>query len=168
MCGVWPGLLRETLIFAAISLVGREGSSFFVSAARTDLLFPALSEPDAGGVGGKARFGGGDGNGGGSSFIGAGAGLLGREGVLDPPTRLRLFMADRGIEADRGRGVYVFPSLTITFAGLCERSIFGIGTSSATSINGLKLIIDPAFALALDVAGEIGVWAVLSTLATCF
>ena len=46
---------------------GREGRSFSESAAFIVLALFGFSDPDAGGVGGRARVGGGDGSGGASS-----------------------------------------------------------------------------------------------------
>ena len=67
-------------------------------------LFLIFSDPDAGGVGGNARFGGGDGSGGVwlSSCGISGVKTLEGSVIL---VRLRRIDDGLGIEAERGRGV---------------------------------------------------------------
>lgn len=114
------------------------------------------SEPDAGGVGGSARFGGGEGKGGASSFSLHGlvtSGVLGRDTVAILP-RLRRFA--RGIEAERGLGAYLLPSpRRMSLVGLGVDLAFGRGTSSATSITGLRVML-AEFGLLLEAVGELG------------
>lgn len=110
-----------------------------------------FSEPDAGGVGGRARFGGGEGSGGVSSSMVAFSplGLLGLEGVC-APWRLRRF-----IDAERGRGAYDLPpSLTMSLDGFEGDLVLVMGICSATSITGLSETLTAP--LALEVAGETG------------
>lgn len=128
---------------------------------RTDLALTAFSDPDAGGVGGRALFGGGEGSGGEgsggvSSFRGSGGGVGCLAGVRAPFLLLR-FNADREYDADLGRGLYGLPSFTTMAAGLGVNLAFGTGISSATSITGLSVMSASAIPLALDVVGEMGV-----------
>lgn len=75
-------------------------------------------------------------------------------------------MADRGMDADLGRGVYDFPSLTMIFAGFDGALAFSTGISSATSMTGLSAIGVPALALSLGVIGDTGVYPVVSPVVT--
>ena len=128
-------------------------------------VFPALrtlSEPEAGGVGGRARFGGGDGNGGVSSLLFLALGVAGRETALAKLDRLLRFTAVRDMEADRGRGLYLLPSpRKMSLVGFGGDLALAKGTSSATSITGLRAIF-AEFGLPLVVAGDTGVYPVFS------
>jgi len=146
----------------------RSGSSFVLESVgdgclEVDFCFLTTSEPEAGGVGGRARFGGGEGRGGVLSFLPVDfevSGVLGREGVAMPPL-LRLFAAAREIEADRGLGAYLLPSpRKMSLVGFGVDLALGRGTSSATSITGLRAIF-AEFGLPLDVVGEFGEYPVL-------
>lgn len=144
--------------FGAISYAGGTGRPFL-----SPVLRPGFSDPDAGGVGGKARFGGGEGSGGMPSFCRPVAGVAGRDGVraggASAPARLRLFMALRGMDADLGRGTYDLPSFTTTLASFGVDFVLGTGVSSATSITGLSAM--HIVSLTLEVVGDIGVYPVL-------
>jgi hypothetical protein len=140
---------------------GGTGSSFVfesVGEGRLEFGFCFLmtSEPDTGGVGGRARFGGGEGRGGVVSFLLLDleiSGVLGREMVAMLPL-LRRFAAVRDIETDRGRGAYLLPSpRNMSFVGFGVDLALGKGTSSATSITGLKVMF-AEFGLPLDAVGE--------------
>lgn len=125
--------------------------------------FLTTSEPDAGGVGGRARLGGGEGRGGVLSFLLLGfevSGVLGREGVAMLPLLLR-FAAVREIEAERGLGAYLLPSpRRMSLVGFGVDLALGKGTSSATSITGLRAMF-AEFGLPLDAVGEFGEYPVL-------
>jgi len=128
-------------------------------------VFAALrtrSEPEAGGVGGSARFGGGEGKGGVvSSLLFLPSGVAGLETVTKLDRLLR-FTAVREIEADRGRGLYFVPSpRRISRAGFGGDFAFDKGTSSATSITGLSVIFGES-GLPFVVAGDTGVYPVFS------
>jgi len=93
-----------------MSYAGMRGKSFLLPSVTLALL--AFSDPDAGGVGGSALFGGGEGSGGVSSLRTCiAAGLRDRAGVWVPevcdpevpPVRLLRLVAFRDIEAERGR-----------------------------------------------------------------
>jgi hypothetical protein len=142
---------------------GRRGSSFVLESVGDGRLevgfcFLTTSEPEAGGVGGRARLGGGEGRGGVLSFFALDfevSGVLGREGVAMLPL-LRRFAAVRDIEADRGLGAYLLPSpRRMSLVGFGVDLALGSGTSSATSITGLRAIV-AEFGLPLDVVGEFG------------
>ena len=87
--------------------LGCSGSSFVLESVgdgRLDvgLCFLITSDPEAGGVGGRARLGGGDGSGGVVSFFTLGleaSGVLGRDVVVTLPL-LRRFNAVRDIDAE--------------------------------------------------------------------
>lgn len=119
------------------------------------------SEPEAGGVGGSARLGGGEGRGGVLSFLPLGllfSGVLGRE-VPEMLPRLRLFA--RGIDAERGLGAYLLPSpRSMSLVGFGVDLVFGKGTSSATSITGLRAIL-AEFRLLLEGVGELRLYPAL-------
>lgn len=144
-----------------ILYAGGMGSSFLLSVG--DGVFTevfaalrTLSEPDAGGVGGSARFGGGDGRGGVSSLLLPTSGVAGRETVTKLDRLLRL-MAVRDIEADRGLGLYFVPSpRRISLVGFGGDFALAKGTSSATNITGLNAIF-AELGLPLVVAGDTGV-----------
>jgi hypothetical protein len=113
-----------------------------------------FSEPEAGGVGGSARFGGGEGSGGVSSLRLL---LFGVEGLDMLAILERRFKAARDNDADRGRGAYLVPSpRRINRAGFTGVLTFGTGTSSATSITGERHIL-AQFGLSLEDIGETGV-----------
>lgn len=121
------------------------------------MTFLVASVPEMGGVGGKARLGGGEGRGGVSSFFAGGllvSGELGRE--LPMLLRLLRLMAVREIEAERGRGAYLVPSpRRMSLGGLGVFLALGGGTSSATSITGLRAMI-AELGLPLLTDGEVG------------
>lgn len=52
------------------------------------------------------------------------------------------------------------PSLTTNLAGFCWLFVFGTGTSSATSITGLSVILVAFVILPVEAVGEIGVYPV--------
>lgn len=150
-----------------ISFGGR-GSSFVLESVgegrfEVGFCFFTTSEPEAGGVGGRARFGGGEGRGGVVSFFARAfevSGVLGREGVAMLPLLLRL-AAVRDIEADRGLGAYLLPSpRKMSLVGFGVDLALGRGTSSATSIAGLRAMF-AELGLPLDVVGEFGEYPVL-------
>lgn len=125
---------------------GGRGSSFVfesVGEGRLDVGFCFLmtSDPEAGGVGGRARLGGGDGRGGVVSFLTLAleaSGVLGRD-VLAALPLLRRFNAVRDIDAERGLGAYLLPSpRRINLVGFGVDLALGTVTSSATSITGLR------------------------------
>lgn len=148
-CGVASPRLKTMVSFGVISYLGNTGSSFLLSMASRALGLLLLSEPDAGGVGGRARLGGGDGSRGASSCSCCRYGVSAVVGVF-APCPLLLFIALRGIDADLGRGVYVGRGVygfTITFAPCGGDLAFGTGISCATSITGLRAICSSAFAL---------------------
>jgi len=119
-------------------------------------LLRILSEPEAGGVGGRARLGGGEGRGGVVSLLFRASGVAGRE-MVRMLERLLRFMATRDIEADRGRGLYFVPSpRSMSRAGLDGVFVLVRGTSSATSMTGLRAMF-AEFGLPFVVAGEKGV-----------
>lgn len=153
-----PPLAWATLGEAS-QCIGVGGRSFPSSAWLRFLPFVGFSEPEAGGVGGSLRCGGGEGKGGASSSCGSGAGLL---ALVDACDRLKLFLfiAFRGSDADLGRGVYDFPSLTTNLAGFCWLFAFGTGISSATNMTGLSTILASFAALPLEAVGEMGAYPV--------
>lgn len=141
--------------------MGGSGSSFVFESVgerrlEDGLYFLTTSEPDAGGVGGSARLGGGDGRGGVISFFPLGlqvSGVLGRETEATLPL-LRRFNAVRDIDAERGRGAYLLPSpRRISLVGFGVDRAFGKGTSSATSITGLRAMFSE-FGLPLEIVGD--------------
>ena len=121
------------------------------------LCFLITSDPEAGGVGGRARLGGGDGKGGVVSFFGldlVASGVLGRDVVVVLPLLLR-FSAVRDIDAERGLGAYLLPSpRRISLVGFGVDLALGRGTCSATSITGLRAT--PELGLPLEDAGDLG------------
>jgi hypothetical protein len=121
------------------------------------LCFLITSDPEAGGVGGRARFGGGDGKGGVVSFFGldlVASGVLGRDVVVALPLLLR-FRAVRDIDAERGLGAYLLPSpRRISLVGFGVDLALGKGTCSATSITGLRAT--PELGLPLEDVGDLG------------
>lgn len=136
------------------------------------LLFalPAPSEPEAGGGGGRALVGGGEGSGGAFSSSPSYLGLfdLGDEWILfwllPLLFALRLRTAARGYDAERGRGAYVLPSLRMSLVGLGDGLVFGTGTSSATSMTGLRHIPKSGVRLsAVCAVGDMGVYDVGSS-----
>lgn len=143
--------------------LGGSGSSFvlaFVGDGRSEVCLCLLitSEPETGGVGGRARFGGGDGRGGVVSFFALGleaSGVLGRDVVPALPL-LRRFKAARDIDAERGLGTYLLPSpRSISRVGLGVDRAFGRGTSSATNITGLRAT-PSELGLPLEEVGDFG------------
>lgn len=138
---------------------GGSGSSFVfesVGEGRLEVGFCFLttSEPEAGGVGGRARFGGGEGRGGVVSFFALDlerSGVLGREVMLP---LLRRLAAVRDMDADRGRGAYLLPSpRRMSLVGFGVDLALGRGTSSATSITGLRAMF-AEFGLLFEAVGE--------------
>lgn len=147
---------------------GGSGRSFVfgsVGEGRLDdgFCFFMTSDPEAGGVGGRARLGGGEGRGGVSSFFALDlefSGVFGREIVAILPL-LRRFAAVRDIDADRGLGAYLLPSpRKMSFVGFGVDLGLDRGTSSATSMTGLSAMF-AEFGLPLEVVGEFGVYPVL-------
>jgi hypothetical protein len=142
--------------------LGGSGSSFVlesVGEGRLDvgLCLLMTSDPEAGGVGGRARLGGGDGNGGVVSFFTLGlvaSGVLGRDIVVTLPL-LRRSSAVRDSDADRGLGAYLLPSpRRISLVGFGVDLALGKGTCSATSITGLRAT--PELGLPLEDVGDLG------------
>jgi hypothetical protein len=121
------------------------------------LCFLITSDPEAGGVGGRARLGGGDGKGGVVSFLGivlVASGVLGRDVVVALPLLLR-FSAVRDMDAERGLGAYLLPSpRRINLVGFGVDLALGKGTCSATSITGLRAT--PELGLPLEDVGDFG------------
>lgn len=71
-------------------------------------------------------------------------------------------MAERGMDADLGLGLYTLPSFTTMLAGLGVGFVFGTGICSATSMTGDNAMLSSAAVLPLEVVGEIGVYPVFS------
>lgn len=146
------------------SCEGSVGRSLAITLALL-LALLALSDPEAGGVGGRALVGGGEGRGGALSSSLSCRGLLDRGEewmlfwLLPLLFTLRRRTAAREYEADRGRGAYVLPSLRMSLVGFGEGLVFGIGTSSATSMTGLKHMpeSDVRFS-AVCAVGDMGVY----------
>lgn len=142
---------------------GGSGSSFVLESVcdgrlEVGLCFLITSEPEAGGVGGRARLGGGDGRGGVVSFPGldlVASGVLGRDVVVALPL-LRRFSAVRDIDAERGLGAYLLPSpRRISLVGFGVDLALGRGTCSATSITGLRATPNE-LGLSLEDVGDFG------------
>jgi hypothetical protein len=153
---------------------GGSGSSFVLESVGEGRLevgfcFLMTSEPDTGGVGGRARFGGGEGRGGVVSFLLLDlevSGVLRREMVAMLPL-LRRFAAVRDIDADRGRGAYLLPSpRRISLVGFGVDLALGKGTSSATSITGLNVIF-AELGLSFEAVGEYPVLPSSTTFSSC-
>ena len=143
---------RRDLVFVLTMPVALVGEVLF----ELGLLRSTFSDPEAGGVGGSARCGGGDGGGGVSPLHLPLFGVAGLD-ILAMLDRLRRFMAVRDIEAERGLGAYLVPSpRRMSRAGFVGDFTFGTGTSSATSIIGERQILTE-LGLSFDVVGEIGV-----------
>lgn len=139
--------------FGEISKGGIVGRAFLVVVVRAVVrtLF-VFSEPEAGGVGGRARLGGGEGSRGVVSLFLVPSGLDGLDGVSKPERR----SAARGMEADLGRGTAArlpLRSRRMSLAGFGVGLALGAGTSSATSITGLSAMA----ALSVERTAEVGV-----------